>query len=92
VPYRRQSASKEGETVTQQRVQLEGSYQHLNGVVVACLQGREDVESSVRTILESHRPEQVKTVLFNEGERYRRFNRERFRDLVERLRLRGVLW
>jgi hypothetical protein len=42
--------------------------------------------------LESHRPEQVKTVLFNEGERYRRFNRERFRDLVERLRLRGVLW
>jgi hypothetical protein len=73
-------------------VRLEGSYQHLNGIVVACLQGREDVESSVRAILESHAPEQVKTVLFNEGERYRRFNRARFQDLVEQLRARGVLW
>lgn len=70
----------------------EGSYQHLDAVVVAFLQGRQDVESSVRAILDAHGPLQVKAVLLDEGERYRRFNRGRFTDLVERLRQRGILW
>lgn len=69
-----------------------GSYQQLNRIVVAFLQGKLDAEASVRMILESHSAEQVKAVLFNEGERYRRFNRTRFRDLIEWLRARGVLW
>ncbi len=78
--------------MSQRRPQVEGSYQHLDAVVVACLQGRQDVEPSVRAIVSSHRPEQIKAVLLNEGERYRRVNHARFKDLVERLRLRGVLW
>lgn len=78
--------------MARQRPPAEGSYRHLDHVVVAFLQGRQDAVTSVRAILDSHRPEQVKAVLFNEGERYRRFNRARFRDLVEELRLRGVLW
>ena len=92
VPYRRQGASGNGKTVTRSSVPFEGSYQHLNGIVIAFLQGRQDVETSVRAIVDSHSLDQVKAVLFNEGERYRRFNRARFRDLVERLRTRGVLW
>jgi hypothetical protein len=78
--------------VTLPRAPLEGSYRHLNELVVAFLQGRQGAEISIRAILESHRPEQIKAVLLNEGERYRRFNRARFQDLVERLRMRGVLW
>lgn len=70
----------------------DGSYQHLNEVIVAFLQGRQDTASAVRAILDTHGREQTRAVLYNEGERYRRFNRERFRDLVERLRVRGVLW
>lgn len=81
-----------GETVTQHRAPIEGSYGHLNAIVVAFLQGRVELSSSIRTILASHSPEQVKAVLLNEGERYRRFNRARFRELVEALRLRGALW
>jgi hypothetical protein len=50
-----------------------------------------DAESAVQAILESHSREHVRAVLLNEGERYRRFNHARFRDLVERLRMRGVL-
>lgn len=68
------------------------SYQHLNRIVVAFLRGRQDAEASVRMIPDSHSPGQVKAVLFNEGERYRRFNRAKFTDLVEQLRLKGVLW
>lgn len=78
--------------MTRHRAPLEGSYQHLNGIVVSFLQGRQDAEASVRAILDSHSPEQVQAVLLNEGERYRRFNRAKFRDLVEQLRLRGVFW
>ncbi len=78
--------------MTRQTAPLEGSYRHLNEIVVAFLQGREDVETCVRAILGSHSPDQVKAVLFNEGERYRRFNHRKFRDLVERLRMRGALW
>ncbi len=70
----------------------EGSFQHLDGLVIACLQGREEVEPSVRAILGSHRPDQIKAVFLGEGERYRRFNRARFTHLVEELRLRRVLW
>ncbi len=70
----------------------EGSYQHLDAVVIAFLQGRQDVGPSVQAILGSHPPDQIKAVLLDEGERYRRFNRGRFTDLVEELRLRGVLW
>lgn len=69
-----------------------GSYQHLDTVVVACLQGRRELEPAVRDILGSHGPDQIKAVLLDEGERYRRFNRARFTDLVEQLRSRGVLW
>ncbi len=78
--------------MTRPRAPLDGSYQQLNAIVVAFLQGRWETEPAVRAILESHRPEQIKAVLFNEGERYRRFNHARFRRLVEELRLRGVLW
>ncbi len=78
--------------MTRRRAPAEGSYQHLDAVVVACLQGRQAIEPSVRAILGSHAPEQIKTVLLYEGERYRRFNRARFTDLVEELRQRGVLW
>ena len=73
------------------RAPLEGSYRHLDGIVVAFLRGKQDAETSVRAVLDSHSANQVKAVLFNEGERYRRFNRARFRDLVEQLRLLGVL-
>ena len=78
--------------MTQHRALVDGSYHQLNAVIVAFLQGRQDAETSVRAILDSHSPEQVKAVLFNEGERYRRFNHERVGELVERLRMRGVLW
>ncbi len=78
--------------MTRPRAPLDGSYQQLNAIVVAFLQGRRETEACVRAILDSHRPEQIKAVLFNEGERYRRFNHERFRRLVEELRHRGVLW
>lgn len=81
-----------GHVLTRPRPALDGSYQQLNYVVVAFLQGRLDTETSVQVIMESHSPKQVKAVLFNEGERYRRFNHARFRELVEQLRLRGVLW
>ncbi len=74
------------------RIPLDGSYQHLNATVVAFLQGRQTADASVRAILASHGPDQIQAVLFNEGERYRRFNHARFRELVELLRLRGVLW
>lgn len=69
-----------------------GSYQDLDALVVACLQGRRDVQASVHAILDVHPPEQIRSVLLGEGERYRRFNRVRFTDLVERLRQQGVLW
>lgn len=78
--------------MTRKRPPLDGSYQHLNGVVIAALQGREDVESAAKALVATHSPEQIKAVLYEEGERYRRFSHERFRDLVERLRMRGVLW
>lgn len=78
--------------MTRRRPPQEGSYRHLDAVVVACLQGRRDVEASVRTILESHAPDQIQAVLLDEGERYRRFNRAKFRELVDRLRRHGVLW
>ncbi len=78
--------------MTRKRAPLDGSYQHLNGVVIAALQGREDMESAAKAIVATHSPEQIKAVLYNEGERYRHFSHERFRDLVERLRMRGVLW
>lgn len=78
--------------MSRRRAPTEGSYQHLDAVVVACLQGRRDVGSSVRTIVGSHPPGQIKAVLLYEGERYRRFNRARFSSLVEQLRQRGVLW
>jgi hypothetical protein len=78
--------------MTRKRAPLDGSYQHLNAVVTAALQGREDLESAASAILATHSPEQIKAVLYGEGEKYRRFSRERFRDLVERLRNRGVLW
>jgi hypothetical protein len=78
--------------MTRPRAPLEGSYRHLDQVVVAFLHGRQDAETSVRVILDSHNAEQVRAVLFNEGERYRRFNRARFRILVEQLRRRGILW
>lgn len=74
------------------RTPLDGSYQHLDAAVVACLQGRQDLETSVAAILGSHGREQIQAVLLGEGERYRRFNRARFTDLVEELRGRGVLW
>lgn len=70
----------------------EGSYQHLDRMVIALLQGRVSEDIGVQTILDTHGREQIRAVLFNEGERYRRFNHEKFRDLVEQLRLRGILW
>ncbi len=76
----------------QKRAPPEGSYQHLDRVVIACLQGRRDVDSAVAAILESHGREQIQAVFLGEGERYRRFNRAKFTDLVEQLRYRGVLW
>lgn len=78
--------------MTRKRAPLDGSYQHLNEAVVAALQGREDLESATRLILATHSPEQIRAVLYDEGERYRRFSHERFHDLVERLRMHGVLW
>ena len=78
--------------MTRKRQSDSGSYQRLNAVVVAYLQGRTDRDSAARIILDTHSPEQVRAVLYTEGERYRRFNRERFRELVERLRLHGILW
>ncbi len=78
--------------MSQKRAPGEGSYQHLDAAVVACLQGRAEVEPSVKAILGSHGPDQIKAVFLDEGERYRRFNRARFTELVESLRLRGVLW
>ncbi len=78
--------------MSQHRAPSEGSYQHLDAAVVAFLQGRRSVEMSVKAILGSHAPEQIKAVFLGEGERYRRFNRMRFASLVEELRLRGVLW
>lgn len=78
--------------MTKQRVPLDGSYQQLDRIVVAFMQGRQGADVSVRAILASHGVEQIQAVLLNEGARYRRFNRARFRELVERLRLRGVLW
>ena len=81
-----------GLVVSREQTAAEGSYQHLNRVVVAFLQGRKDLESAVRAILDAHSREQIRAVLLNEVERYRRFNGQRFRDLVERLRLRGMLW
>ncbi len=78
--------------MSQHRSPSEGSYQHLDAVVIAFLQGRQAVEPSVKAILGSHGPDQIKAVLLGEGERYRRFNRMRFASLVEELRLRGVLW
>ncbi len=78
--------------MSRKRPLSEGSYQHLDGAVVACLQGRRDIDTSVQTILGSHPPDQIKAILLNEGERYRRVNHARFADLVGQLRLRGVLW
>lgn len=78
--------------MSRKRAPLVGSYQHLNAVVIAALQGREDMESATNTIVATHSPEQIKAVLYGEGEKYRRFSRERFRELAERLRMRGVLW
>jgi hypothetical protein len=78
--------------MTRKRAPLEGSYQHLNEVIIAALQGRADTRSAATAIVATHCPEQIKAVLFNEGERYRRFNRAKFRDLVELLRLLGILW
>ena len=78
--------------MSKRRVPAEGSYQHLDAMVVDCLQGRQGIEPSVRAILNSHGPEQIKAVFLDEGERYRRFNRTRFTDLVEQLRTRGILW
>lgn len=78
--------------MTRRRAPAEGSYQHLDAAVIAFLQGRVPAEPSVRSILGSHPPEQIKAVLLDEGERYRRFNRARFTDLVEQLRSRGILW
>ncbi len=74
------------------RVPLDDSYQHLDATVVACLQGRRGIEAAVSTILGSHGREQIQAVLLGEGERYRRFNHAKFGELVEELRLRGVLW
>ncbi len=74
------------------RPRLDDSYQHLDAAVVACLQGRAGLDVSVAAILGSHGREQIQAVLLGEGERYRRFNRARFTDLVEELRGRGVLW
>ena len=74
------------------RAPLEDSYQHLDAAVVACLQGRRAVDASVDAILGSHGREQIQAVLLGEGERYRRFNHAKFGELVEQLRLRGVLW
>lgn len=78
--------------MSQRREPSEGSYQHLDSVVVDFLQGRQSVDPSVRAILGSHGPDQIKAVFLGEGERYRRFNRARFGELVEQLRMRGVLW
>jgi hypothetical protein len=76
-----------GWDMTRKRQPDSGSYQHLNAVVIAYLQGRTDQDSAARIILDTHGREQIRAVLFNEGERYRRFNLARFRTLVERLRL-----
>ena len=81
-----------GGELTRKRQPDSGSYQDPNAVVVAYLQGRTDQDSAARNILDTHSPEQIRAVLYEEGERYRRFNRSRFRDLVDQLRLRGVLW
>lgn len=78
--------------MSRRRVPAEGSYHHLDSAVVAFLQGRQDLEPCVKTILGSHGGNQIKAVLLDEGERYRRFSRERFSELVEQLRLRGVMW
>lgn len=78
--------------MARKRAPLDGSYQHLNEVVVAALQGREDLESATKAIVATHSPEQIRAILYDEGERYRRFSHERFHELVERLRMRGVLW
>ncbi len=78
--------------MTQRTAPLDGSYQHLDDVVVAFLQGRQALEPSVQAILGSHGPEQIRAVFLGEGERYRRFNRARFTDLVVCLRHQGVLW
>jgi hypothetical protein len=75
--------------MTRKRAPPDGSYQHLNEIVIASLQGREDMETATEAIVATHSPEQIRAVLFNEGERYRRFNHERFRDLLERLRMEG---
>lgn len=74
------------------RTTLDGSYQHLDSTVVACLQGRAELGACVASILGSHGKEQIQAVLLGEGERYRRFNHTRFGELVEELRSRGVLW
>lgn len=78
--------------MTRKAAPPEWSYQHLDRDVIAFLRGRKDIESALRAILDSHSREQIRAVLFNEGERYRRFNHQKFRELVERLRLRGILW
>lgn len=78
--------------MTRKRAPLDGSYQHLNELVVAALQRREDLDSAARAILATHSAEQIRAVLHDEGERYRRFSHERFHALVERLRMHGVLW
>ena len=78
--------------MTRRRAPAEWSYEHLDQVVVAFLQGRKDMDSAVEAIENTHSREQIQAILFNEGERYRRFNHGKFRDLVERLRSGGILW
>jgi len=77
--------------MTRKRQPDSGSYQHLDAVVVANLQGRTNQDSAAPNILDAHGRDRIRAVLFNEGERYRRFNRQRSRDLVEELRLHGIL-
>ena len=78
--------------MTRRRAPAEWSYEHLDRVVVSFLQGRKDMDSAVEAIESTHSREQIQAILFNEGERYRRFNHGKFRDLVERLRSGGILW
>ena len=69
-----------------------GSRARLDAEVLAALEGGKELAFVVRIILRGHRPAEIRDVLYLEGARYRRLNGPAFRELVEGLRLAGVLW
>jgi intein-encoded DNA endonuclease-like protein len=71
--------------MTRRREPDDGSYQHMDKVVVAFLQGRKDPDATVRAILEHHSRYQIRAVLLDGSLRYRRFNRSRFSKTAKQL-------